>query len=263
MQECATVPANPFPEPTNGKAVALWKNVKNVAVPEASHSLDTNGGIDNPDVGGSGIGGWGSPAMAGVAQAAIAAGLTARRKSKKAPEGLSLDDVDGENLPPTCGDGDNDDRKGGGSGSTSSSCGNGQGSEERCPSPGTTTSTVGGTQQGGGGGDSSPQMMRQESYYLRGAIEADRDKNFLKTIADCIPGMVQQYVTWQHFNSKPLRYCSPLMLLLLQVSHLVLLLLRVVDVTLREGSRTGLQTFSFVAMNTNSLYLGIMNLLQQ
>lgn len=193
MQECATVPAKPFPEPTNGKAVALWKNVKDVAVPEASHSHGNNGSTDNPDVGGSGIGGWGSPAMAGVAQAAMTAALTASRKSKKSPAGLSLDDV--AKLSPTCGDGDGDNSRCSGStiNSNSNSYGSDQGPEETCDSSGPTSSRpvqMGGTQQDDGGKDSPCKMMRQESYYLRGQIEADRDKNFLTTIADCIPGMV-------------------------------------------------------------------------
>ncbi|CAM9851422.1 unnamed protein product [Pylaiella littoralis] len=175
LQECATVPAKPFPEPTNGKAVALWKNVKDVVLPEARHTHGTNDSSDNPGVGASSIGGWGSSSMAGVAEAAMIAASTASRGLKKA------------NLPPTCLHGDN----GRGNGSTSSSCGSGQGPGEKCTSPGPARSSaekVGGTQLGDDGEDCSPKMMRQESYYLRGQIEAVRDNNLLTTIADCIPG---------------------------------------------------------------------------
>lgn len=180
QQECATVPAKPFPEPTNGKAVALWKNVKDVVLPEARHTHGTNDSSDNPGVGASSIGGWGSSSMAGVAEAAMIAASTASRGLKKA------------NLPPTCLHGDN----GRGNGSTSSSCGSGQGPGEKCTSPGPARSSaeeVGGTQLGDDGEDCSPKMMRQESYYLRGQIEAVRDNNLLTTIADCIPGVVPFY----------------------------------------------------------------------
>lgn len=36
--------------------------------------------------------------------------------------------------------------------------------------------------------------MRQESYYLRGAVDEDRDRQMLQNIADCIPGDVTMSV---------------------------------------------------------------------
>lgn len=180
-QECATVPAHPFPEPTNGKAIARWKHVKDFTVPEAmSNSTDNatqhegeNGGSDD---------GRDSPAMVGVAKAAMA--LTANRKAKKPRP--QHDESLADSLPPPCG-------------KTEGSCaGGGQGlREERerdCSySSGELESSkplrLGDTQGGGGDGNGSNNKgMRQESYYLRGAIEADRDRDLLATIADCIPG---------------------------------------------------------------------------
>lgn len=178
-QECATVPANPFPEPTNGKAVAMWKHVKDFAVPEASGSTDNatqhagdNGGGDGRD----------SPAMAGIAQAAMAAASTANRKTKKPRPHESL--VDSLPDPPACGKSDGG-CAGGGRGPREEreySCSSG---ELESSKPLRLGDTQGGSGDGSG---SSNQGMRQESYYLRGAIEADRDRDLLATIADCIPG---------------------------------------------------------------------------
>lgn len=172
-QECATVPANPFPEPTNGKAVAMWKHVKDFAVSEASNFTD-NGGGD----------GRSSPAMAGIAQAAMAAASTANRKTKKPRPHASPSGSGTDSLLPVCG-------KGGGG-----CAGGGQGPrEERESSSGSgdlessKPIRLGDTQGGNGDGSSSSSKgMRQESYYLRGAIDEDRERDLLATIAECIPG---------------------------------------------------------------------------
>lgn len=187
-QECATVPANPFPEPTNGKAIAMWKHIKDLAVPEASNSTDdaTQRGGDK-----GGGDGRGSPAMAGIAQAAIAAAATANRKTKKPRALASLSGCGAAEPPPVCGE------------SGSGCAGIGQGSRQEKESSGFSGDLesskplrLGGPQGGNGdGNDSSSNVMRQESYYLRGAIEADRDRDLLATIADCIPGNVTAGVT--------------------------------------------------------------------
>lgn len=182
-QECATVPANPFPEPANGKAVAMWKHVKDFAVPEASQSTNNNAVQHAGDDGGGD--GRSSPAMAGIAQAAMAAASTASRETKKPRAQAPLSCSGTAKLPPVCGDSDSG-RGGGGQGPREETDNSGCSGELESSSP----RRLGGTQGGSGDGNgSSPKGMRQESYYLRGAIEADRDRGLLATIADCIPGM--------------------------------------------------------------------------
>lgn len=186
-QECATVPANPFPEPINGKAVAMWKHVKDFAVPAASNSTDN--ATKHGDGGGNGSGdGRSSPAMAGIAQAALAAAAASSRKTKKPRPQAPPSGSGADNRPPLCGKSD------GGCG------GGGRGPREErgiSASSGELESSepimLGDTQGGNGSGDgdgSSSKGMRQESYYLRGAVEEARDRDLLAAIADCIPGDV-------------------------------------------------------------------------
>lgn len=182
-QECATVPANPFPEPTNGKAVAMWKHVKDFALPEGTDSTDNSVEVWVDHGRGDGVN---SPAMAGIAQAALAAAAAAKRKTKKPRAHASLGGSGAETLPPACGESD------------SSCAGGSQGPPEERESSGCSGELessrplrLGDTKGGNGDGNgSSATGMRQESYYLRGAIEADRDRDLLATITDCIPGDV-------------------------------------------------------------------------
>ncbi|CAM9222615.1 unnamed protein product [Ectocarpus sp. 4 AP-2014] len=153
LQECGTVPANPFPEPINGKAIAMWQHVKDVAVPEARVECAN-------------LAGWGSPGMAGVAQAAVAAKLASAHKAKRAQAGATYTGV--TKAPPACGSGSDA----------------GQGREEDdffAEPPSSGPVLLGGSSEGSTG-------MRQESYYLRGVIDEGRDNKMLATIADCIPG---------------------------------------------------------------------------
>lgn len=173
------MPANPFPEPTNGKAVAMWKHVKDLAVPDASHSTDNAIQHEGDDGGGDGRG---SPAIAGIAQAAMAAALSATRKTEESRAPSCVGDSDAAELPPVCGESDGG-CAGGGLGK--------RGERETSGCWGELESSKPirlGDAQGGDGVGSSSKGMRQESYYLRGAIEAERDRDLLATIADCIPG---------------------------------------------------------------------------
>lgn len=47
-----------------------------------------------------------------------------------------------------------------------------------------------------GGVNGASTAMRQESYYLRGIVEEERDANFLATIAACIPGELVMRTSW-------------------------------------------------------------------
>lgn len=188
------MPAKPFPEPTNGKAIARWKEIKHVAVPGASHGVgcDSSGSGEE-----SRNGNGGSPALAGVVQSAMLEALSAARNAKQVKPGGSpvcKATAEGESTQPACG----------GTKSSSSS------SSRRCggilrkqmremavaeegSSSGIESSApvmLGDTHRGSGDGDTSigSKGMRQESYYLRGLIEPEKDKKLLATIASCIPG---------------------------------------------------------------------------
>lgn len=114
MQECGIVPAKPFPQPTNGKAVALWKTA------HAAHA-----------------------AVAAFKRRGERATSSAAERLKEENE---EDEIPFEVLP---------------------------GSERP-----TLANLKRATSEG----------MRQESYYLRGVVEEERDKDLLSTIANCIPG---------------------------------------------------------------------------
>lgn len=152
QKECGTVPANPFPEPINGKAIAMWQHVKDVAVPEARVECAN-------------LVGWGTPAMAGVAQAAAAAKLAAAHKAKRARAGATYTGV----------------AKATPAGGSGSDAGQEQEEDDFFSEPPSRPVLLGGYSEGSKG-------MRQESYYLRGVIDEGRDKKMLATIADCIPG---------------------------------------------------------------------------
>lgn len=200
VQECATVPANPFPEPTNGKAIAMWKEVKALAVPEGTHGSGdhTSGSGEN-----GGNSGRGSPELAEVVQSAMLQALGDTRKAKQVrADGCLSHQATTEGTRFACGGTDSS------SGSSNSRCGGSsreQGREmamgmvevERGLSLGMESSTpvmLGDTQRGNGGGGGSggscsgSKGMRQESYYLRGPVEPERDEKLLATIAACIPG---------------------------------------------------------------------------
>eukprot|EP00903_Cladosiphon_okamuranus_P019298 g17739.t1 len=170
LQECATVPANPFPEPTNGKAVAMWKHVKDFAIPKVSNSTDNGGGN-----------GRSSAAMAGITQAAMAAASATNRKTKKPRPPSSPGGSGTDSLPPVC------EKSGGGCAGvdqgqereSSSSSG-----DLECSEP----IRLGDQGGNGNGNGSNGKGMRQESYYLRGAIDEDRERDLLANIAECIPG---------------------------------------------------------------------------
>lgn len=161
----------------------MWKHVKEVAVPETIHSNDNNAIQQRGDGGGGD--GRSSPAMAGIAQAAMAlAASTASRKKPRAQTSLTASGAD--KPPPVCGESD-------------SGCpGGGQGPQEERENSSssrglesTEPRMLGDTQGGDGDGNGScTKGMRQESYYLRGKIEADRDCELLATIADCVPGIM-------------------------------------------------------------------------
>lgn len=159
----------------------MWKQVKDLAVPEASQSADSSTQHGGDKGGGDGRG---SLAMAGVAQAAMAAAATAKRKTKKPrPQTPPRGGGAAEMPPPPCGEGDSG-CAGGGEGRREDRESSGHSEELESSKP----RLLGDTGDGNG---SSSKGMRQESYYLRGAIEADRDRDLLATIAECIPGTVQ------------------------------------------------------------------------
>eukprot|EP00752_Nemacystus_decipiens_P018264 g16387.t1 len=180
LQECATVPANPFPEPANGKAVAMWKQIKDLAVPEAGDSATDNATQHGVDNGGGDGDRRSSSAMAGIAQAAMAAASAAARKNKKPrPHGSVADSVH-----PACEKSD-----GGSAGGDRVPREDRESSYSSGDLESSKPLRLGETQgRSGDGNGSSNKGMRQESYYLRGAIEEGRDKDLLATIADCIPG---------------------------------------------------------------------------
>ncbi len=246
LQECATVPANPFPEPTNGKAISRWKQVHDVLVlPETATATATATASPPNDSNGhsfqhatASVGGWGSPAVAGVVEAVMTAAAafkagaggesggsggeastascspssSARLCKKARPEPDSIIQGQGQGsrrglARGRCGDGDgcggDDDAGTSASGRTSPEgpqpsqpCQEEREQREYSPEPSPKSSepvllgdTRGaGAGAGGDGNGSSSKGMRQESYYLRGVIEADRDENFVATIANCIPG---------------------------------------------------------------------------
>lgn len=147
------VPANPFPDPTNGKAVAMWKSIKGLAMPNAVSAAQ--------NVSPAGGGGKDCPRLAGIAQAAITAALEAAEF-------------------------------GGGTGGSAAAGGDREGTTEEDVSETSLEANdampVDSPRLLGGGLRAPGKSMRQESYYLRGVVEADRDTKLLSTIADCIPG---------------------------------------------------------------------------
>lgn len=175
-QECAIVPANPFPEPTNGKAIGRWKHLRNEAVPDTRADVGTVDEADNQNRTGRNSP-LVAPLMAGVAQAALAAARDAVKPDT--PEKPGQPDPDSgneiEKLAVTAGDG---------------------GEESPETSPGSDASGEGGRRARFSGAQRAiSKGMRQESYYLRGVVEAERDADLLSTIAKCIPGEVIEYTT--------------------------------------------------------------------
>lgn len=175
-QECAIVPANPFPEPTNGKAIGRWKTLRSEAVPSTRGDVGTVDEADNQNSTGRNSP-LVSPLMAGVAQAALAAARDAVKPDTPDKPGQS-DPGSGseiEKLAVTAGDG---------------------GEESTETSPGSDASGEGGRRARFSGAQGAiSKEMRQESYYLRGVVEAERDADLLSTIAECIPGEVNEYKT--------------------------------------------------------------------
>ncbi|CAM9699290.1 unnamed protein product [Scytosiphon promiscuus] len=205
LQECATVPAKPFPEPTNGKAIARWKDVKAVAVPAATQASGCHTGGNG---GTSAYGGRDPPTLAGVVQSAMLEALGVSREAEQARTSAPPShEVTAEGTIPAFGEP--------GSSCSSARCdGNPKkqrqeiakamaaaeralSSEIDCSTPVMLGDAQRGNGDGGdGGGDSTfgskgtstSTSMRQESYYLRGPIEPERDETLLATIAACIPG---------------------------------------------------------------------------
>ena len=257
LQECATVPANPFPEPTNGKAMAMWKQVHNKLLPATTAATgsplsdsNSNGhGFQHATkapaaAAGGAVGEWGSPAMTGVVEAVMTAAAafkaggeggdngdaasaasgspasSARLCKKARPESEAPStcpslsnsaERSGEAMrppPPVCGGSGSAgpiDKGVASEGATDSCRGRSTTSDEGplcqeqqrlqrdiSPEPKSSKPVLLGDTRGAGGdgndSSSSSKGMRQESYYLRGVIEADRDKKLVATIASCLPG---------------------------------------------------------------------------
>lgn len=155
VQECAVVPANPFPEPTNGMAVARWQHAKTLVASDAEDTPDTE---DTPHTPNETC--RRSPKLADIAQAAITAALKFKGNDEGAGADAMLGKQDGDITPGASpGLDDSDDSVDG---------------SRRALFRGRT----GGNSKG----------MRQESYYLRGVVEAERDRDLLSVIANCLPG---------------------------------------------------------------------------
>ena len=181
------VPAEPFPEPTIGKAEARWNDIRDFAVP-ARNGADVPEPINVPDpisvsdtlnLDGTLTGATTTrkkfkqfPGMAEITEAAI---LKARQQAEKQ---LAEDSAgvtsSGE-----------DDLLGVGEGAPQDMAVIADMAEDDdfpLPEENPALSRACSSSR------SQLKDRRQESYYLRGVVEEDKDKALLSTIADCIPG---------------------------------------------------------------------------
>lgn len=203
------LPANPFPSPTNGKAVVMWQeaekalNLAQMSLKDETY-FDANSLEHRSDMSNASIsmamsdleeereaGGGRDPRrpslMAGMVQAAMRA-AHAKNSGNERGELISL-------LPTVRlgvtgaragedGLGEGEDGLGGGEDSPVTSIDDSdRGANRREMFAGSK----------GDGTNSSSKGMRQESYYLRGVVEAERDADMLATIAECIPGQSKNY----------------------------------------------------------------------
>lgn len=164
------VPAEPFPEPTIGKAEARWNDIRDFAVPAASDpdmsDLITIDGTANAEHSGTGKKFKKFPGLVQITEAAI---LKARQADKQAEDsaGVTSSGEEGEGIPQE----DIADME----------------EVDDLPLPELNPALSRGCSAGG----SHLKDKRQESYYLRGVVEEDKDKALLSTIANCIPGMIR------------------------------------------------------------------------
>lgn len=177
------VPAEPFPEPTIGKAEARWNDIRDFAVPAVNDA-----GMSDPiDVSIDAVDGTLSPgvtttastatrkkfkAFPGMAQITEAAILKARQQADKhLAEDSAGVTSSGE-----------DDNTGEGEGAPQDIADMAEVDDFPLPEENPALS------RGCSASRSQYKDKRQESYYLRGVVEEDRDKALLTTIANCIPG---------------------------------------------------------------------------
>lgn len=183
LQECGVVPAEPFPEPTIGKAEARWNDIRDFAVP----AINDADGSDPIDMSIDAIDGTLSPGVSstastatrkkfktfpGMAQITEAAILKAREQADKhLAEDSAGVTSSGE-----------DDMAGEGEGAPQDIADMAEVDDFPLPEENPALS------RGCSASRSQYKDKRQESYYLRGVVEEDRDKALLTTIANCIPG---------------------------------------------------------------------------
>ena len=184
------VPAEPFPEPTIGKAEARWNNIRDFAVP-AVNNADVSDPIDIDRTVNTGLTSARKkfrkfPGMVQITEAAI---LKARQADKHAEDSAGVtssgeEDLGGEGAPQDIAD---------------------MAEVDDFPLPELNPALS----RGCSASRSHMKDRRQESYYLRGVVEEDKDKALLSTIANCIPGG-RTYITMYIYVYIPcLLYTSP------------------------------------------------------
>lgn len=148
------MPAHPFPKPTNGMAKARWQSLKEASSSTHSAASSTSTSISR-----------GSTETTGR-EAVVIEAFKWNTKHIRNRSTYESKMIPSEIVVPTAEVG------------------------------GETTVEVddsvdgSGWSTGSGHGDleMNKATMRQESYYLRGAVDEDQDRQMLQNIADCIPG---------------------------------------------------------------------------
>lgn len=201
-QECAVVPAKPFPSPTNGKAVSMWRDAQKAMLqrvspePVAHNMSDTTSAATMADEEGTHLR---SPsALAGLVQAVVDNKKSSgnhnvfhvlpplnvtKTADQQVPSPESLEAGLEKEAPLLC----------------LHPSASGTSEEDNPDSPST---SMDGSDQGlvnrrqmfSGKNEDGSTGMRQESYYLRGVVEAERDESLLRTISDCIPGAQVRFI---------------------------------------------------------------------
>ena len=181
LQECGTVPAKPFPKPTNGMAKARWKLLKGkdssssprIVSEGAEESVNVNpldpvsrGVTSEPggSEGSKGSFGGKRDRKASITEAEVVEAFKSsmntnhsKNKSSTSTESQAARARDAEQDTEPVGDYDDTD--------TDDSASSGGRSVKR----GTMT-------------------MRRESYYLRGVADENRERQMLRNLAECLPG---------------------------------------------------------------------------